>query len=97
LKDLVQIIKSKFIIHAGLVIISSGIVIYYLWKSVSKVRLTKWMEEYIEKIQQMLKEDDSEISLETISHIIHLGNEIAEYFYSFEYYSTENNRLLAFE
>jgi hypothetical protein len=84
------------ILPAGIIITASSVIIYYLWKGLSKVRLSKWLEDYIEKINHMLKEDGKELTIETISYILHLNTEIADYFYTADCYEVESHRIQAY-
>jgi hypothetical protein len=100
MKDEFKKLINKLKVHLlpiSLVITASGVVLFYLWKNLNKVKLNKWLEEYISKINEMLKEEGKDISIETISYILHLNSEIADYFFNNEYYDVEKNRLQAFE
>jgi hypothetical protein len=95
-RKLLSILRSK-LLPATILIIASSYCLYYIYKGWSKVRLTKWLNEYITKVNEMIKEESKELSIETISYILHLNTELADFFYSNEYYEAENNRMQAYE
>jgi hypothetical protein len=95
ISKLIGILRSK-LVPACFILSATGFVIYYLWKRIYRVKLNKWLEEYIDKVDVMLKEEGKELSIETISYILHLNTEIADDFYSRECYECEANRLQAY-
>lgn len=95
---MIKLKRKNFISGLSLLLISAtGILLYFVYKKMKTVKLTKWMEDYIEEIQILIKNEKfTQLSLETISKIFHLQKEIADYFFENEFYEIEDKRLDAF-
>jgi hypothetical protein len=77
-------------------IIGTGL--YFVYKRVSKERLNKWLEEYIQEIEKEIEEQKKDIlSIKTIIKIFNLITLIEDFLYNKDYESYEAERLKLFK
>ena len=64
-------LRKNLLSGLGVIILSAtGVFLYFVYKKLKKVKLTKWLEDYIDEIQILIKSEKfKELSLETLSRI----------------------------
>jgi hypothetical protein len=90
--------KILYYLGGGILLSAVTAGAYFLWKKLTDVKLSPWLEEYLEEAKERIsKEKDQKYSIETIAFLINLLTEIDDYLFQLNYSFLDEDRLEAFE